>query len=189
MRISYSPTIAAFGQTFKEPESKGTGPAAAKAISNLYVDVLMAIPPAFKASKPANPTIFESGNDKGTKQYRMADAVLGFGKTGGLITGVSVVRRVYPEGHAKHGKPEFLCQWPSRAVGPIRHAILDVSESGGAKEMLDLCGKQIVAAWATWQKARVASGVATAQTVAATGSSAVVFDDSMLADLGIDLTK
>lgn len=181
--------VAAFG---KGPDTgSGGGPAApgtkAPEPGNIYIDMLLQTPPSFKAAKvQAKPFVFTgNGPDAGTEQWRMADVICYVGKVGGTCTGIGIVRRVYPATHAtKPKQTEFVCQWPSRNVGPVRHAIFDVSESEPARNALEAAGAKIVAFWIEWQKNRVKSGVVPTHTASATISS-VMANDEMLKELGI----
>lgn len=175
------------GLLLAKPEAGSGG---GKGDENVFVNTFLAVNPSFKAAsaKSANtPVVFENGADKGTKQWRMADVILGIGKTGANFTGAGIVRRVYPADHpTKAGKTEFLCQWPTRSIGPVRYSIIDVSESEAGRGMLEACGAKIVSFWMDWQKSRVKSGVVTKAAASGPSVAAVEASADMLKDLGIE---
>lgn len=168
----------------KGPDTGSGGGNTAAKKANWYIDSFLQVAPSFKAAKMKNAP---KPWDDGTIQHRLADVVLQCGKTGGTVTGVGVVLRIYAANHpTKANKREFLAQFPTRSIGPIRHAIFDVSESAGASEALDEMGQKIVGYWAEWQKQRAAQGIATNAASLTASNAAVEASDAMLKDMGLN---
>lgn len=166
----------------KGPETAAPGgpaPDAPKVIKNRFSDIFTGV--AFVTPRQQKPYEFKTGTDAGTMQTRLADAVVYMGKdTGMVLAGCGVVHRKYPS-----GKREILFQWPTmQQGGPIRHAVLNTSNSPAALKDLNAIGVGFLnGPFLKWRAEQVAQGASAPGTGG--GIEGITLDAAMLAQFNL----